>query len=179
MNSNRPRQGNTGKNARAAARMPVPLVWAAGEGRESDGHVLPLNPEFFLLILAKIHREDHTRAAGPAPRNPEIRSVVPAAVGTPVFHEFLGPVIPARFGVGATEQCIRRLVVVRGQVVEELLNLMLLAVIMKNKEERPTGRHQGQKRDRQGLDDLFAPGVAGAVLIQITGHLLFNAISSF
>src|ERR1700738_263885 len=141
----------------------VPLVWATGERREPHGHVLPLNPKFFLLILAKIHREDYARAAGPAPRNPEIRNVAPAAVGPPIFHELLRRVIPARFGVRATEQGICRLVVARGQVLEKLLTLVLLPVVMKNKKERPTGCRQGHHRDHQGLDDLFAPGVTGAV----------------
>src|SRR5438067_7382740 len=54
---------------------------------EADDHIFPLNPEFFFLTLAKIHREDYARAAGTASGDPEIRGIVPAAVRTPIFHE--------------------------------------------------------------------------------------------
>src|SRR5438874_270833 len=146
----------------------------AGERREPNTHILTLDPQLVLVILAEIDGQDHTGTARPALGNPEVRQIAPPAGGTPILHEFFGRILGARLGVRATEQCVRSLIIVRAQAREELLDLAFLAIIVKHEEERSAHDQQRHKRDSHSPDDLDPAFVTGAVLVEITGHLLFD-----
>src|SRR5947199_8837595 len=96
------------------------------------------------------------------------------AGGTPVFEKPVELVAPARRGVGAAEQSIGRFIVFTGEERIELLDPSFLSEIMKHESKDAANHGQTHQRDHHRLDDLRAPLVSGAILIQKTGHSHFD-----
>src|ERR1041385_168685 len=174
-----PKSQRAQRSALQALRPALHAGGAALYGWKADAHIPPLDPEFFLLIGAELDRQQHTASARTATGNAHVREVVVAAVRAPILHEFFEPVIPARRGVGAAEERVGCLVVFGREQSVEILDPLLLAEIMEDEEKRSADDDQGSQRDGYGLNDLAAPLVAFAVMIQITGHSLLRLWLTF
>src|SRR5437763_16865843 len=69
---------------------------AALDRRKADAHIVPLDPEFFLLIGAQLNGEQDAAAAGAAARDANVGQIVVPAARSPVVDELVEAVTPAR-----------------------------------------------------------------------------------
>src|SRR5579871_697968 len=85
-------------------------VGAAGKRRETHQKVLPLHPED-LPVVAEIDGEDHAGTARLAACDLELRGI--AFGRAPIFHESGKRIARTRFGIRASPERIRALIIVR------------------------------------------------------------------
>ena len=147
---------------------------------KADGQVVSLDPELLLPAFAGVHRQDHARPAGAAPRGVKQLAGRVRTLRSPVFHEVLERIVPAGLGVRTAPQRVGRLVVLLCQQVEKFSGPLAppggssgkIYVESASEVSRYSQTHHNCANDHQPAGALLPLLLACAVVCEIAGHAL-------